>query len=263
VKYTYQYEPFHAAGQYSDGGEETGFFGPAWGVDAGVTYRGVSIDGVFQRVNAGALVTANNSTTGVPVNSPPIINANSFTTVKAQITDGESWSVQGKYGFDIGGGLKDEESADKLTLYAGYENISNFNSNSARSSQFAGQTVAGGYKIGAFSTNSFLSPRIWQVAWAGVKYELPSGLSFTAAYYHLEQNHYNGSATAPQQGAPNQQAGNAAGSFDDGSFVVDYRFDKHFDIYAGVNYSTIDGGLASGFLANNCTSLVTGMRLKF
>jgi len=45
--------------------------------------------------------------------------------------------------------------------------------------------------------------------------------------------------------------------------VVDYRFNKHFDVYAGVNYSAIDGGLASGYLANNDTSVVTGARLKF
>jgi len=45
--------------------------------------------------------------------------------------------------------------------------------------------------------------------------------------------------------------------------VIDYQFNKHLDVYAGVNYSTIDGGLASGYLANNNTSIVTGARLKF
>ena len=45
--------------------------------------------------------------------------------------------------------------------------------------------------------------------------------------------------------------------------MVDYQFNKHFDVYAGVNYSTIDGGLASGYLANNNTSVVSGVRVKF
>ena len=67
----------------------------------------------------------------------------------------------------------------------------------------------------------------------------------------------------PQAGSPNQQPGYNAGEYHDGSFVVDYRFNKHWDIYAGVNYSTVDGGLASGFIANNNTSVVTGARLKF
>jgi len=67
----------------------------------------------------------------------------------------------------------------------------------------------------------------------------------------------------PQAGSPNQQKANLAGTVNDGSFVADYQFNKHFDVYAGVNYSVIDGGLASGFLANNNTSVVTGARVKF
>ena len=66
-----------------------------------------------------------------------------------------------------------------------------------------------------------------------------------------------------QAGSPNQQKAYNAGTVNDGSFVVDYQFNKHFDVYAGVNYSAIDGGLASGYLANNNTSVVTGARLKF
>lgn len=263
VKYVYKYGPLHAAGQYAHGGDGTGFFGDAYGTNIGGTYKGFSLDAVYQKVNAGAMATANSSTTGVPVDSPPTINANSFTTVKAQIADGESWSVQGKYTFDFADGFKDEEPRAKLTFFGGYENISMDNSTQARSAQYIGQTIAGGYAISAASSSSYLTARVLQTGWAGAKYELPSGWSFTGAYYHLEQNHYQGSATAAQTGSPNKQAGNLAGSYNDGSFVVDYRFNKHFDVYAGVNYSIIDGGLASGYLANGQTSVVTGARLKF
>ena len=41
----------------------------------------------------------------------------------------------------------------------------------------------------------------------------------------------------PQAGSPNQQKAYTSGSLDSGSFVVDYPFDEHFDVYAGVNYS--------------------------
>jgi predicted porin len=263
LKYVFQYGSVHVAGQYAEGGPDTGFFGSAWGANVGGTYKGFSLDGVYSKVNAGAMATANSSTTGKAMDQAPTTNANSFTSLKAQIADGESWSVQGKYTFDLGGGFKDDEPGAKVTLFGGYENISMDNSSVARSTSYAGQTIAGGYLIGAASTSTYDTARVLQVEWGGVKYELPSGWSFTGAYYHLDQNHYQGATTAAQAGSPNKQAGNLAGGLNDGSFVADYRFNKHFDVYAGVNYSAIDGGLASGYLANNDTSFVTGVRLKF
>lgn len=97
------------------------------------------------------------------------------------------------------------------------------------------------------------------------QFELPSGWSFSAGYYHINQPAFSSASTlsTPQSGSPNQQKGYTAGNLDSGSFVVDYRFDKHFDVYAGLNYSTIEGGLASGYLANNDATFVTGVRLKF
>jgi hypothetical protein len=34
-------------------------------------------------------------------------------------------------------------------------------------------------------------------------------------------------------------------------------------VYAGVNYSALDGGLSSGYLNNSQTTVATGIRLKF
>jgi predicted porin len=264
IKYAYSYGPLHAAAIYSSGGPDTGFFGSAYGFDAGGTYRGLSIDAVYQKVNEGVQLTAN---TNLPANATiftaPTAAQFSSTTLKGQISDNESWSVQGKYTYELGRGFKDEARGSKLLFYAGYENISQDNSNPARSAHYIGQTAAGGYIIGAASSSSYLTARALQIAWTGVKYELSSGWSVTGAYYRLDQNHYLGAATKPLIGSPNQQAGNLAGSLNEASFVVDYQFTKHFDIYAGVNYSTIDGGLASGFLNNNQISAVSGARLRF
>ncbi len=246
VKYVYKYGPLHAAGHYAHGGDGTGFFGDAYGANIGGAYKGFSLDAVYEKVNAGVMLSAYTDT-----------------ALKAQIADGELWSVQGKYSLNLDGDLKDSGAGDKLTFYAGYENISMDNSSQTRSAQYIGRTAIGGYLIGAASGSSYVSARVLQLEWAGVKYELPSGWSFTGAYYHVDQNYYQGSATAPLTGSPNKQAGNLAGSLDDGSFVVDYKFNKHLDIYTGVNYSTIDGGLASGYLANDQASVVTGARLKF
>jgi hypothetical protein len=38
---------------------------------------------------------------------------------------------------------------------------------------------------------------------------------------------------------------------------------KHFDVYACVNYCVADGGLESGFLAAGSFLSLTGARLKF
>ncbi len=246
VKYVYRYGPLHAAGLYAQGGDGRGFFGPVYGANVGGTYRGFSLDAVYQKVNAGVMLSAYTST-----------------VLKGQIADGESWSVQGKYTLSLDGDLQDGGAGEKLTLYAGYEHISMDNSSQTRSAQYIGRTAIGGYLIGAASSSSYLSARVRHLGWAGVKYELPSGWSFAGAYYHLDQNPYQGTASTPASGSPNQQAGNLAGSFNQGSFVAGYRFNKHFDVYAGVNYSAIDGGLASGYLANGQASAVSGVRLKF
>ncbi len=56
---------------------------------------------------------------------------------------------------------------------------------------------------------------------------------------------------------------NCSGDLNQGSFLVDYRFNKHFDVYAGVSYSAVGDGLSSGYLNDNTTFFMTGARLKF
>jgi hypothetical protein len=47
-----------------------------------------------------------------------------------------------------------------------------------------------------------------------------------------------------------------AGTLDAASLVVDWRFARHVDVYAGVMYSQVTGGLASGFIVNNTGTTV-------
>jgi predicted porin len=244
VKYVYQYGPLHAGAMYSDGGPDTGIFAQAYGFNLGATYRGFAADAVYQKEND--VVSA---------------SAASATTLKALISNNESRSVQGKYTFELGGSFKDDLPAAKLTFYGGYENISVANP-SRNPNSFIGSTAVGGYLISAVTLNPYNTDKVLQVAWTGVKYELPSGWSFTGAFYRIGQNAYSGTVSAPAAGTIQTKA-NSAGSYNDGSFVVDYQFTKHFDVYAGVNYSALDGGLASGFLNNSQTTVATGLRLKF
>jgi predicted porin len=265
VKYVYKYGPLHAAGQYAQGGDDTGFFGSAYGANVGGSYQGFSLDAVYERVNAAVQLTANAAT---PANINTGSTNFSTTTLSGQITDSDSWSVQGKYTLDFGGDKDDPAAGSKLTLFAGFEDIQYFNSSQTRDQEYIGRTAAGGYLLGTPLNGKYYyyaSTRELQSEWAGAKYELPSGWTFTGAYYHVDQPAFSSSSiqSNPQVGSPNQQKAYTAGSFDDASFVAGYRFNKHFDVYAGVNYSAIDGGLASGYLANDDTSVVTGARLKF
>jgi len=43
-------------------------------------------------------------------------------------------------------------------------------------------------------------------------------------------------------------ASNCSGDFNQGSFLIDYTVNRHFDIYAGVTFTEQTGGLNSGFL---------------
>ncbi len=244
VKYTYRYGPLHAGAMYSDGGPDTGIFGQAYGFDAGGAYGGFAVDAIYQNVSD--VVSA---------------SAASATTLKAVISDNESWSVQGKYAYEFGDGLKDGAAAAKLTFYGGYENIS-FANPDRNPALFIGQTTVGGYLISAVTLNPFQTDKVLQLAWTGAKVELPSGWSFTGAYYHIEQNAFLGAVNKPAAGTI-QKAANTSGAYNDGSFVIDYRFNKHFDVYAGVNYSALDGGLSAGYLNNSQTTVATGVRLKF
>ena len=244
VKYTYQNGPLHAGAMYSNGGPDTGIFGEAYGFDVGGAYRGFAVDAIYQKESD--VVSA---------------SAASATTLRAVISDNESWSVQGKYTYEFGDGLKDGAAGAKLTFYGGYENIS-FANPDKNPANFIGQTTVGGYLISAVTLNPYQTDRVLQLAWTGAKLELPFGWSFTGAYYHVEQNAFLGTVSRPAAGTI-QTAADTSGSYNDGSFVIDYRFNKHFDVYGGVNYSALDGGLSSGYLNNNQTTVATGVRLKF
>jgi len=269
VKYVYQYGPVHAGAMYSTGGDDTGMYGEGYGFNAGASWKGFSIDAVYTKENGAVnlLSTIKDSSPTVPL--------------AAAISTDEGWSVMGKYTYDFGGGFKDEGPGAKLTLFAGYEHVDN--SNSSDKVSFA----AGGYAINP-DNNYFSTTRTLQFTWTGAKYELPSGWSFTGAYYHVDQNKFStdvGSATqaiCTLGGASRLQC---AGTYNQGSFLVDYAFSKHFDVYAGVTYAIAEDGLAAGFPGTPCgvagsaacyktqttgtaasvdtAAAVTGLRLKF
>ena len=141
-----------------------------------------------------------------------------------------------------------------------------------------GSATIGGYEL-FYVNNTPIAPggaRIMQTVWTGAKYEFPSGLSFSGAYYYQKQDAYIsgvtsgpntcGAITAANKSNPayvgSTAAGNCAGDLYLAAFLADYRLDKHFDLYSGVNYSQVGGGMGSGYLSSNMTAFVSGVRLR-
>ena len=244
VRYVYQYGTVHAGAQYAGGGPGTGFFGNAYEFNVGGAYRGFSADAVFQRVEAAMSASAASST-----------------SLKATISDNQSWAGAVRYTMDLGTSAIGGATDDKLTFYLGYSNISLANP-SVDPNAFIGSAGQGGYLISAVTLNPYQTNKVLQMTWAGLRYDLGANWGLTAGYYHVDQGAYLGKVSTPQPGTI-QTSANSAGSYNDASFVADYQLTKHFDVYAGVNYSMLDGGLASGYLNNNMTTVATGIRLKF
>jgi predicted porin len=189
----------------------------------------------------------------------------------------------GKYTFELGGrpaaayptkAAKAEVPGDRLTIFAGYTNLTQANPSTPVG--FGG--AAGGYQLTVSATlpdnNAFTTDRILQFFWTGVKYEFAWGLALTGAYYHANQNSFVADSAPCVAGGASKS--DCSGSFDQVSFLADYVLTKHVDLYAGITYGRATNGLASGFPGTpgakfgfagtgtsvDTTSAMTGFRIR-
>ena len=236
IKYAYKYGPLHAAVLYSDGGDGTSLLGYGVGANAGFTWKGLSVDGYYVKQNGSVAADSG-------VIAPGNVNRLNYT-----ISNNEGYSVMGKYTFDLGAGFKDDVPSAKLTTFAGYVYIDRGNPDDAQAS-YAGRSTVGGYVLSAPSITTFNSDQVQQTAWVGATYET-GRWAFTGAWYHQNQNNFKAD-NAMQNG----------GDLDWISGVIDYKFNKHFDVYGGVSWVDVTGGWAGP--THETTNFATGMRLKF
>jgi predicted porin len=149
-------------------------------------------------------------------------------------------------------------------LFGGYENIHFNNPDNALN---PGAFVQGGYVAGTVNNAAFNSTRVLQTAWIGARYAVTPTLDITGAWYHGWQNNFvnTAGAAATAGSLSNPVAGacafavaatssGCAGSQDVVSLVLDWRFARHMDFYAGVAWSEVRGGLANGFIQANVTN---------
>ncbi len=256
AKYVYQNGPYHIAVMYSNGGADVGILDKAYAAQVGGSVAGLSLDAVYEHENGAVNLRSSLDNGANPDPTPGLA---------AYISDDESWNLMGKYTFALSGGSGGAPT-DKVTVFAGYSHIQK-----AHSSDSSG-AAQGDYplSIGININNS----AEYNLEWIGAKLELAPGWKFTGAYYHVTQNSWTiGVGPTGTQGIGCSGAGLlCAGSFNEASFSADYVFNKHYDVYGGVNYSQVTDGLANGFVgttkdgttgSENQTTVMVGFRVKF
>lgn len=247
LKYTVGVGPLRfAAEAMLRAGQFSGSQGNAFEGQFGFDYAGFSFDVIGSRIE--------DAVSGFTLSSAQLTAA---TTGASAIGQGMGL-VQGNVSDNTGVMVLAKYNIGPVKLFAGYEHIDQSNPDNPLS---VGSFLPGGYVLGAVNNNAFNTNKITQTFWTGAKYAATSSLDLTLAYYHIEQNSWAGlgrtgvvqntNAAGGSAGCNNSSSGNCSGALDALSFVADWRFAKHFDAYAGVVYSQVKNGFASGFLSKN------------
>jgi predicted porin len=238
----------------------------AYGFDLGGLYGRFSADVVVQRVNQAISVlnpllgptslSAPFQSTTDSINTNPINGTNLIGTDNTEygiVTDNTAVMVAAKY------------SWNPLKFYGGYEYIRMTNPANPLG---VGATAQGGYRLSGVEDNNLDSPKIVQVFWTGVKYAYDKKTDITLSYYHEAQNDFRlPRACSPAAGFRSS----CAGTLDEVSLYADHHFTRHFDLYGGVAYSDVTGGLAIAiphgpgvpYFADNNTAPTVGARYAF
>jgi len=168
----------------------------------------------------------------------PTISAD--TAVNATVSDNWTWGVLASYIWT------------KFKFSAGYEDIHFRNPQTHLS---PGAPDIGGYTLGWVNNDMYpQNNKILQYMFAGVKYSPLSKLDLYAAWYYIDQNQFrHGAGIACPGGnlaATHFESGGCSGRQAGYSLVADYKFNRHFDVYAGAMYSHLADGLAAGTAAS-------------
>src|SRR6202453_1517076 len=153
-------------------------------------------------------------------------------TLAATISDDNSVMLLAKYTYH------------QLRVYGGYEYITFANPSTPATPGFTG---IAGIPMTFLSQTTFDINEHLQISWTGARYAISPTLDAGIAYYHYDQSSFHvggfcNSATV---------ASSCAGQLNAASFDIDWQFAKKFDLYGGVMYSAVAGGLANGYQVFN------------
>ncbi len=211
----------------------------AYGFDLGGEDGNLSVDIVYQHYNQAISVlnpllgptsptqpyqSALNSVNTIPITGANLVGTTN--TVYGIVTDNSALMVAARY------------TLDQFKFFGGYEHIRYTNPSNPLG---VGASDQGGYIMSGVEDNNLDSPKIAQIWWTGVKYALDSKTEITLSWYQQLQNDFRVPGSCG--GAAGVVAA-CAGTLNEVSLYADHHFTKRFDVYAGVAYSDVGGGLA-------------------
>jgi predicted porin len=239
VQYAKSFGAFRLAALYQFGGYSQGNgSNGAIDVQVGGDFGGFSFDAVASRVRD-AVSLSNYAVSPLPAGV-------AVDNLKATLSNNTSGVIMLRYRYRA------------VTFYGGFEVIEFQNPSDTYPQGF---TALGGYTVlpGAVKTTEYDIAKILRIAWVGVKVAVRDDLDVAAAVYHYNQNNYN-TATCTNGGLSDSKC---AGTLDAASAMVDYRVTKRLDAYAGLMWSRVAGGLASGYLNFQNVGPTVGLRFQF
>ncbi|MDE2303638.1 MAG: porin [Sphingomonadales bacterium] len=255
VKYRASYGPVHVGAMYKfidgQGGcyaATAGFtaatcapvapHNDAWGLDGGIVWHRFAADVVYQRVNQAISVvnpllgptslTQPYQSTVNSIDLKQITGANLIDPANTEygiVTDNRAILVAAKY------------TTRTLRLYAGFEHVIYHN---PKHPLGLGASAQGGYLLSGVEDNNLPSPKKVNVWWTGAKLSLDARTGATFAFYREDQNDFRVPATCTAA----SMLSSCAGHLDEVSFYLDHHFTRHFDVFAGIAWSDVAGGLA-------------------
>lgn len=147
---------------------------------------------------------------------------------------------------------------DRLKFSGGYERI-NYN-NPSNPTLDASITNVFGYPVsGTPNTTAYTLEKQLNVYYAGVSYDFTPAATAAFGIYDIKQNDYSGGLCAASDTASSKCSG-------DNKFYAlmgTYKFSKRTLVYAGYQYSQVEGGYSSGFLHDSNNFFGTGIRHSF
>lgn len=232
----------------------------------GGSFAGLDVDGVIgyfhQAISTGTPLSSAQlngvsqftSNTGLVTNSIGNYNGN---TLAATASDNTGFAIGAKYTWN------------QFKIFAGWSHV--IYHNPANNVGIGAQNDQGGYQLSSVNNRAFPNAKLLDTVWGGVKYAYDAKTDFVVAYYHEGQNGYGTAANLQTCGLAgyvrstqaSPRSGACSGTLDAVSGYVDYHFTKRFDIYAGMMYSVVGGGIASGYYNVNNWAPTAGVRYTF
>jgi predicted porin len=230
----------HVSGLYKFNGSN-GAGRTAVQADVGGSFAGADVDAYYSKVRSS--ITASSLSVAQAATLPAGYTLSN--TLAATVSDNTACALMARY------------QLSSLKLFGGYEYIKYLDPATPLS---AGFSDIGDYVLAYVNNTAYNNPKILQVYWSGVRYSVIPQLELTAAYYGVHQSGY-GSGT--QAGCSTNAHSACSGNLQTFSFDADYRFNVHFDVYAGAMYSGVHDGLAFSYINTTNINPTIGVRYKF